>query len=92
MAKFEIEIPEAIFNQALEKYKSRKKVEDILSARLEVTIRKDRSLMIKQKFVKKTLVNIYLRDNLLPFFNDMLVRQGKSKNDYIIKMLKRLNK
>ncbi len=92
MKKLEIEVPESLYRQAFEQYGSRKKVEDILSIRLERNIRKNRKLISKVEPERTTTISIYVKDHIYPFFNELLIERGDSKASYISKMLKRLIK
>lgn len=92
MRKLEIEVPESLYLKAFEQYGSRKKVEDILSIRLEAAIRKDRKMVSRPEPERTTTLNIYVKDHIYPFFNELIIQRGVSKTSYISKMLKRLIK
>lgn len=92
MRKIEIEVPESIYLKAFEQYSSRKKVEDILSIRLERYIRKNRKLISQVEPERTTTINIYVKDHIYPFFNELLIERSESKTSFITKMLKRLIK
>jgi hypothetical protein len=92
MRKIEVEVTESVYLQAFEQYGSRKKVEDILSARLEANIRKNRKLISRPEPERTTIVNIYVKDHLYPYLNELLIHLNESKRTYIGRMLKRLIK
>jgi hypothetical protein len=92
MRKIEIEVPESIYLKAFEQYGSRKKVEDILSIRLERYIRKNRKLISQVEPERTTTISIYVKDHIYPFFNELLIERNDSKTSFISKMLKRLIK
>jgi hypothetical protein len=92
MIKLEIEIPEAVYKKALDQYGSRKKVEDILSHRLESAIRKNRKLITRPEPQRTTVVSIHMKDYLLPYLNQLLIERSESKQNFLTKMLKRLIK
>lgn len=92
MKKIDIEVPESLYREAFEQYGSRKKVEDILSIRLERQIRKNRKLISKIEPERTTTISVYVKDYIYPFFNEMLIERSESKATYITKMLKRLIK
>ena len=92
MKKLEIEIPESLMLKAIAQYGSRKKVEDIISNRLEQNIRKNRRIIGRVKPERMTILNVYMRDHMHPFFNEILISMSESKQNYITRMLKRLIK
>lgn len=92
MRKIEVEVNESVYLRAFEQYGSRKKVEDILSARLEANIRKNRKLISRPEPERTTIVNIYVKDHLYPYLNELLIHLNESKRTYIGRMLKRLIK
>lgn len=92
MKKLQIEIPDSIMLKAIKQHGSRKKVEDLIANRLEKSIRKNRRLITKIEPEKMTIVNVYVKDYLYPYFNEMLISMAQTKQNFIIKMLKRLIK
>lgn len=92
MRKLEIEVPESLYNEVFEKYGSRKRVEDILSVRLETNIRKNRRLVSKPEPERTTLISIFVKDHIYPYWNELLLQRSESKQTYITRMLKRLNR
>lgn len=92
MRKLEIEVPESLYNQAYEQYGSRKKIEDMISIRIEANIRKNRRLISKPEPERKTLINIFIKEHLYPYFNELLIQRSESKQSYITRMLKRITK
>lgn len=92
MKKLEIEIPESVMLKAIEQYGSRKKVEDIIANRLEQNIRKNRRIIGREQPERMTIVNVYVKDHLYPFFNEILISMAETKQNYVLRMLKRLIK
>lgn len=92
MKKIEINIPVSLFEEALQKYGSRKKIEDIISVRLERNVRRNRRLISKPEHERSTTISIYVKDHIYPYFNELLIDRNESKQIHITRMLKRLNK
>jgi hypothetical protein len=92
MRKLEIEIPESVMIKAIQQYGSRKKVEDIIANRLEQNIRKNRRIIGRVSPERMTIVNVYVKDHLYPFFNEILISMAETKQNYVLRMLKRLTK
>lgn len=92
MKKIQIEVPEKLYLQAFKNYGSRKKVEDMISIRLEQNIRKNRRIVSKPDPERTTILNVYVKDHLYPYFNELLISRSETKQNFLIKMLKRLTK
>lgn len=92
MRKIEIEVPESLYKKVHEQYGSRKKVEDILSVRLEANIRKNRRLLTRPKPERTTIISVYVKEHLYPYFNQLLIDRSQTRQNFVIKMLKRLSK
>jgi hypothetical protein len=92
MRKLEIEIPESVMIKAIQQYGSRKKVEDIIANRLEQNIRKNRRIIGRVSPERMSIVNVYVKDHLYPFFNEILISMAETKQNYVLRMLKRLTK
>ena len=92
MRKLEIEIPESVMIKAIQQYGSRKKVEDIIANRLEQNIRKNRRIIGRVSPERMTIVNVYVKDHLYPFLNEILISMAETKQNYVLRMLKRLTK
>jgi hypothetical protein len=92
MRKLEIEVPESLYLQAFEQYGSRKKIEDMISIRIESNIRKNRKLISKPEPERRIIISVYIKEHLYPYFNELLIQRSESKQSYITRMLKRIIK
>jgi hypothetical protein len=92
MKHIEIEVPESIYLEVFEKFGSRKKVEDILSVRLGTNIRKNRRLVSRPEPERTISISIFIKDHIYPYWNELLLHRSESKQTYITRMLKRLNR
>ena len=94
MKQIEVDIPMELYFALIDKFGTQRKVEDILTSRLDQSIRKEKSLMRKRilKPVMTKTITIYLKDYMYPFFMDLLIHRTKTKKELILKMCKRLIK
>jgi hypothetical protein len=94
MKQIEVDIPMEMYFALIDKFGTQRKVEDILTMRLDQSIRKEKSLMRKRilKPVMTKTITVYLKDYMYPFFMDLLIHRTKTKKELILKMCKRLIK
>jgi hypothetical protein len=94
MKQIEVDIPMELYFALIDKFGTQRKVEDILTMRLDQSIRKEKSLMRKRilKPVMTKTITVYMKDYMYPFFMDLLIHRSKTKKELVLKMCKRLIK
>jgi len=92
MRRIDIEIPEDLYNALIDKFGSKKRVEDLINYRLEASIRKQRYLINKSEdeIQRMATISVYIKEYLYPYFNAHLINLNLSKQNFIVKILRRL--
>ena len=95
MKSIDVSLPIEVYDALLKQFGTQKKIEDLFSVKLEnkvkreiylMDVRADQHLPFK---VRKTL-KIYIKDNLYSYFNEYCIHRAQTKQEVIIKMIKKL--
>lgn len=94
MKQIDIEIPTKLYEKFVEKYGSHKAATDLLSLRIEQSIKMERWLIRKRKvdLEDKTTVSIHIKEYLFPYLNEYCVHRKISKKEMVVRLIRKLSK
>jgi hypothetical protein len=94
MKQIDIEIPTKLYEKFVEKYGGDKPATDLLSLKIEQTIKMERWLIRKRKpdLEDKTVVSVHIKEYLFPYLNEYCIHRKMSKKEMVAKLIKKLSK
>lgn len=92
MKQIDIEIPVKLYKKFIDKYGGHKPATDLLSLRIEQTIKMERWLIRKREedLEPKAIVSIHIKEYLFPYLNEYCVHRKLTKKEMVIKLMKKL--
>lgn len=92
MKSIEVELPIDAYDKLLAKFGSRKRIEDVFSVRLEDKLKREIYLLRKRdpEFEHKQKLTICISESLYPMFVEFCIHRSQTKQDVILKMMKKV--
>lgn len=90
MKKIDVSVTEHMYDVLKERYKSRKRIEEIVSLKLERKLIDAYNNERFKEYKPRETLTILIEENLYTRFNAFCVKRNISKREFIMKILNRL--
>ena len=90
MKYIKLEVTKKMYDALIDRFGSQKRVEDLISLKIESSIKNALMNQKAKEYVPREEINIFLRDEIYQYLNDICVKRSISKKDFIRKKLSSL--